>query len=94
MSISNVVSTYTNVNGRRENQDSYAAALFEAAGHTGIVALVADGVGGEGPNGRLASIGAGQTFLDLVAVGNVSDGQIVQSVARTRKHAKQQGTRP
>lgn len=89
MSISNVVSTYTNVNGRRENQDSYAAALFEAAGHTGILALVADGVGGEGPNGRLASIGAGQTFLDLVATGNVTDAQLVQAVAYAHQKARE-----
>ena len=74
------IHTITHRNQRQENQDTYAWATFTADGKTGILALIADGMGGVA-NGAQASQSAARIYMEAVKAGDITDDTLVEAVA-------------
>lgn len=84
------IHTITHRNQRRENQDTYAWATFTADGKTGLLALIADGMGGVA-NGVQASQSAARTYMDAIKVGDITDDTLIEAV--TTAHQRVTSTR-
>lgn len=74
------IHTITHRNQRSENQDTYAWATFTADGKTGILALIADGMGGVA-NGAQASQSAAHIYMEAVKAGDITDDTLIEAVA-------------